>query len=236
MQLQDRDGGGVKDPGTLYSKFSKFALRQMSTNEKDKILKAVDDAYIKNKDRLIKFFSDKGFDKSESANLTNAMKNAVYFLETHEYDRHDIEISLRNEIKEQLASRKKEIASLLDGKQILKDIIPVMDWDAILKSKIKLIENHEFNKSRAGKNKSLQMALEPLFWRLARLQIGQSRQVNIVFDLFVEFDFDDYARDDYHTADQLLGKKEKKERIRKQFQQPAMKSRQKYATLFGWSD
>ena len=208
----------------------------MATNEKDKILKAVDDAYIKNKDRLIKFFSDIGFDKSESANLTNAIKNAVYFLETHEYDRHDIEISLRNEIKEQLVSRKKEIASLMAGKKILKDIVPMMDWDALLKLKIKSIDNHEFNKSRAGKNKSLQMALEPLFWRLARLQIGQSRQVNIVFDLFVEFDFDDYARDDYHTADQLLGKKEKKERIRKQFQQPAMKSRQKYATLFGWSD
>ena len=193
-------------------------------------------AYINNKDRLIKFFSDKGFDKSESVNLTNAMKNAVYFLETHEHDRHEIEISLRNEIREQLASRKKGIASLMDGAQILKDIVPVMDWDAILKFEIKLIDNHEFNKSRAGKNKSLQMAMEPLFWRLARLQIGQSRQVNIVFDLFVKFDFDDYARDDYHTADQLLGKKEKKERIRKQFQQPAMKSRQKYATLFGWSD
>ena len=106
----------------------------------------------------------------------------------------------------------------------------------ILKLKIKLIDKHEFNKSRAGKNKSLQMALMPLFWSFARLQIGQSRQVNIGFDLFVEFDFDDYARDDYHTADQLLGKKEKKERIRKQFQQPAMKSRQKYATLFGWAD
>ena len=208
----------------------------MPLSEKDKIVKAVEDAYLKNKDRLIKFFSDKGFNKSESANLAHTMKNAVYFLETHEHYRHDIEISLRNEIKEELASRKKEIVSLMGSKNILKDIIPEMDWDAMLEFQIKLIDEHELNKTRAGKNKSLQMALEPLFWRFARLQIGQSRQVNIVFDLFVKFDFDDYARDDYHTADQLLGKKEKKERIRKQFQQPAMKSRQKYATLFGWAN
>ena len=208
----------------------------MPLSEKDKIVKAVEDAYLKNKDRLIKFFSDKGFNKSESANLAHTMKNAVYFLETHEHYRHDIEISLRNEIKEELASRKKEIVSLMGSKNILKDIVPEMDWDAMLEFQIKLIDEHEFNKTRAGKNKSLQMALEPLFWRFARLQIGQSRQVNIVFDLFEDFNFDDYARDDYHTPNQLLGKKEKKERIRKQFQQPAMKSRQGYAALFGWAD
>ena len=208
----------------------------MPLSEKDKIVKAVDDAYLKNKDRLIKFFSDKGFNKSESANLAHTMRNAVYYLKTHEYDRHDLEISLRNEIKEELASRKKEIVSLMDSKNLLKDIIPEMDWDAMLEFQIKLIDEHEFNKTRAGKNKSLQMALEPLFWRFARLQIGQSRQVNIVFDLFEDFNFDDYARDDYHTPNQLLGKKEKKERIRKQFQQPAMKSRQGYASLFGWAD
>ena len=208
----------------------------MPLSEKDKIVKAVDDAYLKNKDRLIKFFSDKGFNKSESANLAHTMRNAVYYLKTHEYDRHDLEISLRNEIKEELASRKKEIVSLMDSKNLLKDIIPEMDWDAMLEFQIKLIDEHEFNKTRAGKNKSLQMALEPLFWRFARLQIGQSRQVNIVFDLFEDFNFDDYARDDYHTPNQVLGKKEKKERIRKQFQQPAIKSRQKYVALFGWAD
>ena len=68
----------------------------MPLSEKDKIVKAVDDAYLKNKDRLIKFFSDKGFNKSESANLAHTMKNAVYFLETHEHYRHDIEISKRS--------------------------------------------------------------------------------------------------------------------------------------------
>jgi len=182
----------------------------MPLSEKDKIVKAVDDAYLKNKDRLIKFFSDKGFNKSESANLAHTMRNAVYFLETHEYDRHDIEISLRNEIKEELASRKKEIVSLMGSKNILKDIIPEMDWDAMLEFQIKLIDEHEFNKTRAGKNKSLQMALEPLFWRFARLQIGQSRQVNIVFDLFEDFNFDDYARDDYHTPTSSLAKKKRK--------------------------
>lgn len=79
----------------------------MPLSEKDKIVKAVDDAYLKNKDRLIKFFSDKGFNKSESANLAHTMRNAVYYLKTHGYDRHDLEISLEMRLRKNLHQEKK---------------------------------------------------------------------------------------------------------------------------------
>ena len=130
---------------------------------------------------------------------------------------------MRKEIRRPLKTKRKNLEILIGLKDTLADIVPQIDWDAKLELEIILIDEHLMMKTRAGKNKSLQMTLIPLFKSFARLQIGQSRQVNIVYDLFVEFNFDDYARDDYHTADQLLGEKEKKERIRKQFQQPAMK-------------
>ena len=78
-------------------------------------------------------------------------------------------------------------------------------------------------KKKAGKNVSIQLALEPLFWKLKQWGYGQTKQVNIVYDLFVEYELDDYARKPYRTKDQYIGVKAKKERIRKQFQQPAMK-------------
>ena len=179
---------------------------------------------------------DEGFTKPESVSIAHCMKNAVYFLETHEYKRFDVEVVLRKSIKKKLKQEKEEIAKLVGSKNALKGILPQLDWDDILEHHIRIIDEHLFANTRAGKNKSLALALEPLFWKLKRMGYGQTRQVNIVYDLFIEFQLDDYAREPYHTRKQLIGHKEKRERIRKQFQQPAMKSREEYARLFGWPD
>ena len=77
------------------------------------------------------------------------------------------------------------------------------------------------------------MALEPLFWRLEKFAKRQTEQVNIVYDLFVEFGLDDYG-EEYSSKDILIGEREQKERIRIHFQQKAMKERKKYAEQFGW--
>jgi len=69
-----------------------------------------------------------------------------------------------------------------------------------------------------------------LFWRLNKFGKGQTEQVNIVYDLFVEFGLDDYGKI-YSTKDIEIGEKEQKERIRKQFQQKAFKAKDYYAKL-----
>ena len=74
------------------------------------------------------------------------------------------------------------------------------------------------------------MALYPLFWRVNKFGRGQSEQVNIVYDLFVEFGLDDYGKI-YSTKDTEIGEKEQKERIRKQFQQKAFKATDSYSKL-----
>ena len=82
------------------------------------------------------------------------------------------------------------------------------------------------------------MALEPLFWRLRDFGKGQAEQVRLVYYLFVEFGLDDYGKgiDKYDSPDGQLSDVEvsQHERIRKQFQQPAIKSRDQYAEIFGW--
>ena len=190
----------------------------------------IDESYQNNRQRLIEFFQNHNFDEQQAKQLAESMKRAVFFLETHEYERHDIEMEMRKEIK---APIKKEIKEIKGAKRIVKEIVPEYDWDKIFKTILYPLENHLLMKTRAGKNKSLELALEPLFWRLEKFGKGQTEQVNIVYDLFVEFGLDDYGKI-YSTKDNEFDEKEQKQRIRIHFQQKAMKEGKKYAKKFGW--
>ena len=192
----------------------------------DNLIILVDNAFQKEKHRLYQFFQSKGFDINEAEKLSHAMKRAVFFLKTHEFERHNIELSFRKKEREKL---KKELRDTKRASKQLSKSFPVFDWESLYQIKKTQIENHEFIKTRAGKNKSLELALQPLFWRLHQIGMGQVKQVNLVYDLFVEFELDDYGKT-YSTENDEIGEKEQKERIRKQFQQKAIKSYSDYAT------
>ena len=191
------------------------------------IYQKIDEAYQNNRQRLIEFFQNHNFDEEQAKQLAESMKRAVFFLETHEYKRGDIEIQLRKEVRTGL---KKEAEALKKAKPTIEQLAPQFNWDEIFELRLEQIKNHKFNKTRAGKNKSLELALELLFWRLKKFGKGQTEQVNIVYDLFVEFGLDDYGKI-YSTKDTEVGEKEQKERIRKQFQQKAFKAKDYYAKL-----
>ena len=188
------------------------------------IYQKIEESYQSNHQRLINFFQYHGYDEQQAEELSESMKVAVFFLEIHAYERHDLEIELRKELK---APIKKEIEALKNAKPTMEQLVPQLDWDEIFEVILEPVEKHKFMQTRAGKNKSLEMALEPLFWRLETFDIGQTEQVNIVYDLFVEFGLDDYGKE-YSTQDTLIGEKEQKERIRIHFQQKAMKERKQY--------
>ena len=126
------------------------------------IYQKVDEAYQNNHQRLIEFFQSHGFDELQSEQLTASMKQAVFFLETHEYKRGDNEIQHIKEIKTAL---KKEAEALKKAKPTIEQLVPQLNWDEIFELRLEQIKTHEFNKTRAGKNKSLEVALDPLFWR-----------------------------------------------------------------------
>jgi hypothetical protein len=187
----------------------------------------IDESYQNNRQRLIEFFQNHNFDEQQAKQLAESMKRAVFFLETHEYERHDIEIEMREEIRTGL---EKEADALKKAKPTIEQLPPQFNWDEIFELRLEQIKTHEFNKMRAGKNKSLELALYPLFWRLNKFGKGQTEQVNIVYDLFVEFGLDDYGKI-YSTKDIEIDEKEQKGRIRKQFQQKAFKAKDYYAKL-----
>ena len=73
------------------------------------------------------------------------------------------------------------------------------------------------------------MALAPLFWRLEDWGKGQSEQVDLVYNLFVEFELDNFGKgseDDIRIKGEMTEAEFRQhEKIRKHWQQVAIKAR-----------
>ena len=197
------------------------------------IYQEIEQSFLNNRDRLIQFFQDQDFEESQAEELTSCLKIAVFFLETHEYDREDIEKDIREERRAARTKKITDLENLIKYSAPLYEIVPQLDWKYIFETHMNILHNYMFYRTRAGKNKSLEVALYPLFWKLQEFGKGPAKQVRLVYDLFVQFELDDYGKE-YSTKDVFIGEEEQKERIRKQFQQPAIKSRDQYAEIFGW--
>ena len=79
----------------------------------DKIIQKIDESFGNNYDRLIKFFKKNGFNEAEAKKLTNALKSAVFFLETNKYDRDYFEQDMRKEMRTSLNEKIEELMVLI---------------------------------------------------------------------------------------------------------------------------
>ena len=193
------------------------------------IYQQIDEAYQNNRQRLIEFFQSHGFDEQQSEQLTASMKQAVYFLDNPPLDRLDIDKGLRKELKQKLKDKISRFESLFEYVDELKELVQILPWEYMIKFRIKLIEGNWLLRTRAGANQILLMALFPLFWKLEEWEKGQSEQVDLVYNLFVEFKFDNYGKgsEDYIRIKSELTEVEflQHENIRKHWQQVAIKAK-----------
>jgi len=192
------------------------------------IYQKIDEAYQNNHQRLINFFQHHGYDEQQAEQLTDSMKRAVYFLDKQLLDRVDIDKGLRKELKPRLKDKISRFESLLEYVDELKELVQIFPWEYMIKFRIKLIEGDWLLRTRAGANQILLMALFPLFWKLEEWEKGQSEQVDLVYNLFVEFKFDNYGKgsEDYIRIKSELTEAEflQHENIRKHWQQVAIKA------------
>ena len=192
------------------------------------IYQKVDEAYQNNRQRLIGFFQNHDFNEQQAEQLTDSMKRAVYFLDKQLLDRVDIDKGLRKELKPRLKDKISRFESLLEYVDELKELVQIFPWEYMIKFRIKLIEGDWLLRTRAGANQILLMALFPLFWKLEEWEKGQSEQVDLVYNLFVEFKFDNYGKgsEDYIRIKSELTEAEflQHENIRKHWQQVAIKA------------
>ena len=193
------------------------------------ILKKVDDAYQNNRQRLIEFFQNHDFDEEQAKQLAESMKRAVFFLDKHALDRVDIDKGLRKELKPRLEGKISRFQGLFEYIDELKELVPKIPWEYMIKFRINLIEGNWLIRTRAGVNQMLLMALAPLFWQLEDWGKGQTEQVDLVYNLFVEFELDNYGKgseDDIRIKDEMTEAEfHQHENIRKHWQQVAIKAK-----------
>ena len=191
-------------------------------------------SFEQSKDKVISLFNrisnDHGFTNDQTDTLVNSVKHLIYFLKMDKTERLDAEIQYNEENRSKIKDHLKRLKKFYSSNQDLVDkIAPSREkerFHKIIQRKIKRLENDlEFDsKSRAGENKGVVFALRDLIYCLEDFDFPRTKQIDIVYELFKEFDFDDYGKET-HTKEILIGKPEQKERIRKYFQSPLLNER-----------
>ena len=70
---------------------SKGKYQESDTNFLEKLYKEVKEDYNNNRDTLVEFFTNHGFDKEQSDDLAYKMRNAVYYIKRDKPERRKIE-------------------------------------------------------------------------------------------------------------------------------------------------
>jgi uncharacterized protein YihD (DUF1040 family) len=197
-------------------------------------------SFEQSKDKVISFFNriskDHGFNNDQTDTLVNSVKYLIYFLKMDKTERLEAEIQYNKENRSKIKDRLKRLKKFYSANQDLVDeIAPWREkerFHKIIQHKIdSLEESLEFDsKSRAGENKIVVFALMDLIYCFEDFDFPRTKQIDIVYELFKEFDFDDYGKET-HTKEILIGEPEQKERIRKYFQSPILNERKELINM-----
>ena len=197
-------------------------------------------SFEQSKDKVISLFNrisnDHGFTNDQTDTLVNSVKHLIYFLKMDKTERLDAEIKYNEENRSEIKDKLKRLKKFYSANQDLVDeIAPRREkerFHKIIQHKIdSLEESLEFDsKSRAGENKIVVFALMDLIYCFEDFDFPRTKQIDIVYELFKEFDFDDYGKET-HTKEILIGEPEQKERIRKYFQSPILNERKELINM-----
>ena len=212
---------------------SKGKHQKSDTNFLEKLYKEVKEEYNNNRDILIEFFTNHGFDKEQSDDLAYKMRNAVYYIKRDKPERRKIEKVHMKILRDNLKKNIGSVKSLIDNLDILRELFPDVNIAYKLVHKFTYYHMRLEAMPRAGTNIFFRLALIPLFWKLEKLGYGQAKQINLVYDLFYKYELDDYGTES-EDGTTYIGEKEQKDRIRTQFQQPAFKYWKEFDQRLGW--
>ena len=197
------------------------------------LTKKVEEEYEEDKEFLMKFFVQKNFTFKQAKELTHSLRRAVFYLRRDVDERKKWEKKTIKYIRSKQRLKIKELDIILNLKDRLESIST--DQTIYLRATVrKEIEEDRFNKiPRAGHQNMLFLALCQFFFKLQKYGLGQVEQVNLLYDLFVYFELDDYGTE-YDEGDTYIGENEQKERIRKRFQEPTIKYFETFDDHYGW--
>ena len=193
----------------------------------------VEEEYEQDKEFVMKFFIEKNFTFEQAKELTHSLRRAVFYLRRDVDKRRVWEKKTINYLREKQRLTIKDVDIILNLKDSLESISK--DQTIYLRALVRSeIEQDRFNKiPRAGHQNMFFLALCQFFFKLQKYGLGQVKQVNLTYDLFVYFELDDYGTE-YDEGDTYIGENEQKERIRKRFQEPTIKYFETFDDHYGW--
>ena len=164
---------------------------------------------VKNLAKIKKFLKKNELDDS----LDLAITKIFYALSLSDEKRYVLQTYLQKEMHKEWYKREFTLKYIRDDKTM-------KSWLKFNDAKLdELIEICTFvNKlkpMRVNHRTFLFVSLKPLWYALNRKGVGQQKQLNIVYDLFKEYRFQDYHHENNFE--------EKRDRIRKTYQEPGLK-------------
>ena len=195
--------------------------------------KKVEAEYDLEKENLMKFFIEHNYSFEQSKELTNSLRSAIFYIKKDHKKRRKLEKETINYLREQKKIEIKNLEVLVGKRESLEEITTddKIFYRALLQKLKKDLELQSI--PRSGHNVMFRLALAPLFWKLKKFGLGQAKQLNITYDLFVQYELDDYGLD-IDDGETYVGETEQKDRIRTQFQQRAMKYFNNFGKHMGW--
>ena len=195
--------------------------------------KEVEKEYDLNKESLNGFFIEKEFPFDQAGELTHSLRNAIFYLKRDVDERKKWEKPFINYIRNKQKLNIKELDTILN----LKDSLESISADKIIYLRAIVQKEMEVNRlnsiPRSGHQNVFFLSLCQFFFVLKKYGIGQTKQVNLTFDLFVYYELDDYGTE-YDGGGTYIGEIEQKERIRKRFQERAIKYFENFDDHYGW--
>ena len=197
------------------------------------LINKVEEEYELDREFLMKFFIEKEFLFDQTKELTNSLRRAVFYLRRDADERKKWEKPFINYIREKQKLDIKELDVLLNIKDKLESISSdkTIYLRALVKKEVEVDRKNAI--PRSGHQNVFFLALCQFFFTLKKYGLGQTEQVNLAYDLFVYYELDDYGTE-YDKGDTYIGEIEQKERIRKRFQEPAMKYFETFDDHYGW--
>ena len=164
---------------------------------------------VKNSAKIKKFLKKNELDDS----LDLVITKIFYALSLSDEKRYVLQTFLQKEMHKEWYKREFTLKCIRDDKTM-------KSWLKFNDAKLdELIEICTFvNKlkpMRVNHRTFLFVSLKPLWYALNRKGVGQQKQLNIVYDLFKEYRFQDYHHENNFE--------EKRDRIRKTYQEPGLK-------------
>ena len=193
----------------------------------------VDEEYKLEKENLMRFFVEHGFDIEQSKKLSHSLNKAMFYMKMNLHDRSELEIETINHLRDKKRLEIKQLETILGQKKTLEKI--TVDDKIFFRGLYKvLIDKIKLEKiPRAGHNIMFRLALCPFFWQMKEYGLIPARQIDMAYDLFVEYKLDHYGKT-LESGKSYNGEDEQKDLIRKQFQLRAVRYFENFGKHLGW--